>query len=87
MTDTGWLAADLHRAIDEYVAVANRFQHLEGRSTHMKSAMFDWLSARLDEHGYTGDRDERHRLLDADIDLNVQGLEVWLQRRAKAKKK
>ena len=35
-----------------------------------------WLAA----HGYAGDTAERHRLLDDDIDLNVQGLEVWLDR-------
>ena len=87
VNDTGWLAADLHRAIDEYVAIANRYQHLEDGSAHMKAAMFDWLSARLDDHGYTGDTDERHRLLDADVELNVQGLGVWLHRRAKASKK
>lgn len=85
VTDTGWLAADLHRAIDAYVEIANRWEHVAGRNARMKTAMFDWLSARLDEHGYRGDSAQRHRLLDTDIDLNVQGLEVWLQRRAKAK--
>lgn len=83
--DTGWLATELHQAIDAYVAIAERWQHLADRSSRMQTAMFDWLSDRLDKHGYCGDTAERHRLLDPDIGLNVQGLEVWLQRRAKAK--
>lgn len=83
--DTGWLANELHQSIDAFVAIANRWQHLADRNARMKQSMFDWLSARLDDHGYRGDTAERHRLLDGDIDLNVQGLEVWLQRRAKAK--
>jgi hypothetical protein len=42
--------------------------------------MFEHLSVRLDAHGYTGDTALRHELLDADVDLNTQGLDVWLNR-------
>jgi hypothetical protein len=44
--------------------------------------MFRLLSGWLDEHGFAGGPAERHRLLDDDIELNVQGLEVWLNRPA-----
>jgi hypothetical protein len=46
----------------------------------MRSEMFALMSAWLDEHGYAGDAALRHRLLDDDVELNVQGLEVWLDR-------
>jgi hypothetical protein len=42
--------------------------------------MFDYFSRRLDEHGYPGDLATRHGLLDEDVNLNTQGLEVWLSR-------
>ena len=42
--------------------------------------MFQYLSVRLDEHGYAGDLARRHRLLDDDVRLNADGLEVWLDR-------
>ncbi|MDH3647748.1 MAG: MBL fold metallo-hydrolase [Gammaproteobacteria bacterium] len=83
----GWLATDLHRAIDAFVEIANRWEHISGRDERMKKDMFDWLSRNLDEHGYVGDESERHRVLDPDIDLNVQGLDVWLTRRSKIKTK
>jgi hypothetical protein len=38
------------------------------------------LCARLDRHGYAGDLACRHELLDADVELNTQGLDVWLNR-------
>ena len=44
--------------------------------------MFEWASVGLDGHGYTGDLATRHAILDDDINLNVQGLLVWLDRRA-----
>jgi hypothetical protein len=40
--------------------------------------MFEHFSQRLDAHGYTGDLARRHALIDEDVNLNTQGLEVWL---------
>lgn len=82
--DLGRLAADLKSDIDEYVALARRLAAAPDRGTRLRGALFDQLSARLDEHGYTGNAAERHRLLDEDVDLNAQGLEVWLDRQAGA---
>jgi hypothetical protein len=42
--------------------------------------MFGHFSRRLDEHGYAGDLALRHALIDEDVNLNTQGLEVWLGR-------
>jgi len=42
----------------------------------MCAMMWRWL----DEHGFPPGDAERHRLLDDDIELNCQGIEVWLER-------
>jgi hypothetical protein len=44
--------------------------------------MFDYFSDRLDEHGYQGNLARRHEFIDEDVNLNTQGLEVWLSRSA-----
>ncbi len=79
--DTTRLAAELHRGIDAFVEIAQRHEHAADRHERIVGDMFDWLSDELAQHGYTGDADERHRLLDGDIELNAQGLAVWLERR------
>lgn len=82
--DTRRLAADLHADIDALVAIAERYEDHPHRHEKIGMAMYSHLSARLDLHGYRGDADERHRLLDDDIELNTQGLQVWLDRRRRA---
>ncbi|MBT8135767.1 MAG: MBL fold metallo-hydrolase [Gammaproteobacteria bacterium] len=81
------LATDLHADIDELVAIAEQHEHCDNRHEHIETAMYRHLCERLDAHGYTGDDEERHRLLDGDIDLNAQGLQVWLDRRRRAREK
>lgn len=78
--DVERLAGDLKRGVDAFVTLGRALAAAPGRAARMREAMFGQLSAWLDEHGYAGDTAERHRLLDDDIDLNVQGLEVWLDR-------
>ena len=48
----------------------------------MEEAMYAYLSDCLDEHDFAEDPDRRHAILDMDIKLNVQGIEVWLDRSA-----
>ena len=74
------LAADLKHRVAAFVLMARSLEAAPGRTMAMQAEMFRLLSVWLDEHGYTGDRTERHRLLDDDVELNVQGLEVWLDR-------
>jgi hypothetical protein len=80
VTDLERLAGDLHAAIDEFVGIARRHASAADRSSRIRQDMFDYLDRRLDAHGYTGDAATRHRLIDADVELNSQGLEVWLSR-------
>jgi hypothetical protein len=74
------LAVDLKRRIDEITGLARSLADAPDRASRLRSEMFVQMSGWLDEHGYPGDPGERHRLIDADIDLNAQGLEVWLDR-------
>jgi glyoxylase-like metal-dependent hydrolase (beta-lactamase superfamily II) len=80
VTDVERLARDLHASVDELVAIARRHADAPDRTERIRRDMFGHFSARLDEHGYAGDAATRHRLLDEDVNLNTQGLEVWLSR-------
>ena len=74
------LSGDLHADIDEFVAVARRHAGVPERADRIAEDVFAYLSARLDAHGFAGDEELRHQLLDPDVRLNTQGLEVWLAR-------
>ncbi|NND60500.1 MAG: MBL fold metallo-hydrolase [Gammaproteobacteria bacterium] len=81
--DTSRLASELHRDIDVYVAMAQEHADSDDRTRLLHEAMFAHFSQRLDAHGFEGNSENRHAILDMDINLNVQGLEVWLTRLAK----
>jgi len=78
------LARDLHAAVDAFVEMARRHHGKPDRGALIRREMAGWFDAALDRHGYTGDAATRRELLASDIDLNCQGLEVWLDRRAGA---
>ena len=74
------LAADLHTAIDEIVAIARRYATAPDRRARIEADMYAFVDARLDAHGCTLDAAGRHAIVDDDIRLNAAGLEVWLDR-------
>jgi len=76
------LAAELKQRVTAFVELARRYASAADRTAAMRAGMFRMMSAWLDAHGHAGDAAERHRLLDDDVELNVQGLEVWLDRSA-----
>ena len=78
--DVERLARDLHASIVELVRIARLHAKAPDRQARIEAEMFSYFSARLDEHGYTGDLATRHRLIDEDVRLNASGLEVWLNR-------
>jgi glyoxylase-like metal-dependent hydrolase (beta-lactamase superfamily II) len=75
------LAGDMHACLDAFVRVAEDCKDAEQRTQSMRLRMAEYLHARLDAHGVPRDARMRDVLLDPDIVLNVQGLEVWLERR------
>jgi len=80
--DVARLGADLHRDIDAFVAIATRHGTGAAAEVAMRAQVFEYLSSRLAAHGFAGDADRRHQLLDLDIDINVAGLAAWRARTA-----
>jgi glyoxylase-like metal-dependent hydrolase (beta-lactamase superfamily II) len=80
VTDIARLARDLHANLDALVEMGKRHSSAPDRTARIRSEMFDYFNDRLDAHGYQGDLARRHEFLDEDVNLNTQGLEVWLSR-------
>jgi glyoxylase-like metal-dependent hydrolase (beta-lactamase superfamily II) len=80
VTDLERLGRDVHAGIRAFVEIARRHEHAKDRYAAIRDDLFRWLSVSLDAHGYDGDLATRHALLDADVDLDAQGLVVWLDR-------
>lgn len=79
LTEPARHAASLHDSIDALAALAIASDDSES----LAHAVWDNLRGRLEDAGCDRDHDELHQLLDMDIDLVVQGLEVWKSRLAK----
>jgi glyoxylase-like metal-dependent hydrolase (beta-lactamase superfamily II) len=77
-------AAALHRAVDEHVRLALAAPSGAGRHQALRRALEGQLLAGLSTHGFRGGRDQALHLFESDLDLNAQGLEVWLDSRARA---
>ncbi|KRE89227.1 MBL fold metallo-hydrolase [Frateuria sp. Soil773] len=74
------LAADLHAQIDAMVALARAADGQPDRHAAMTEALTDLYAVRAEAHGWTQGRDALYELLGMDIELNAQGLAVWLDR-------
>jgi glyoxylase-like metal-dependent hydrolase (beta-lactamase superfamily II) len=78
VTDLDRLADDMHRRIDDFVTLAKRHASDTDRSAAMHRSMFRYLFEHLQAHGFAGDEDRLHAIIDVDIELNTMGLEHWL---------
>lgn len=78
------LASDLHRQIDAMVELAKEADRQDDRHAWLTAALADLYATRALAHGWHGTRERLLELLGTDIELNAQGLEVWLDRQAKA---
>jgi len=74
------LAGQMHAGIDAYVAMARQHEHEDDLSAALRESLLDYYAEQLEEHGYAGDREMMREVLGIDIELNAQGLEVWLKR-------
>jgi len=79
--DVERLGADLHVQIDAMVALARASQDKPDRHAALMEALAELYAARAEAHGWTKSRDALLQLLAMDIELNAQGLEVWLDKR------
>jgi len=75
------LSRHLHSDIDAFVGIARQVAGAPDRVARMIPLLFEHLSARLDQHGFSGGAAERHAGLDGDIAMNAAGLHSWLSRR------
>ena len=72
------LAGDMHRRIDDFVAIARRHATHETRTTALHESMYIYLLQELREHGIMGDDEVLRGIVKMDVDLNTMGLEFWL---------
>ena len=72
------LAADLHRQIDDMVLLAQSVDGKPERHQLLVEALTTLYATRAAKHGWQGGRAALVELLQMDIELNTQGLEVWL---------
>lgn len=80
VTDLARMAADLHVAIDGMVAQARELSGVDDRHRRLVDALTDTALQRLEQHECALPTAEARELLAMDIELNAQGLEVWLDR-------
>jgi hypothetical protein len=74
------LAVDLHAQIDAMVDLARAVHSRPDRHAALMESLTDLYAARAAAHGWGQGRDALCQLLGMDIELNAQGLEVWLDR-------
>jgi len=78
------LGAQLLSMIDELVALGRAHQHRHAskgeRHEALKSGQFEIFTRSLAAHGCTMERDAIAQLLAMDLELNAQGIAIWLDR-------
>jgi glyoxylase-like metal-dependent hydrolase (beta-lactamase superfamily II) len=74
------LAANLHEMIDAMVEVAQGVDGLPDRHARLKEGLTELYATRSAEHGWPGNREALLHWLGMDIELNAQGLGIWLDR-------
>lgn len=77
------LGEDLQGDIVAFTEIAKRCAHEPDRVEAIRRMMHAYLGARLDEHGFPDDSPVRDEWLEMDIELNAQGLAVWLDRQTR----
>jgi len=80
ITELDRLAAQLHADIDAFVDIAMQHKDDGDRGAKVQDGIDEYLSTRLIEHGFKGDRNAIWSILEMDIVLNAQGLVAWLER-------
>ena len=72
------LAADLHQQIDAMVALARAADGKHDRHAVLVEALTGLYAGRAEAHGWTQGCNALAQLLHMDIELNAQGLAIWL---------
>jgi len=85
VTDLAKLADDMHKRLDDFVAIAREHANDNNRTEAMQKTMFSYFADSLERHGFTADQDRLHAILALDIELNTMGIEYWLDNASAAK--
>jgi glyoxylase-like metal-dependent hydrolase (beta-lactamase superfamily II) len=81
VTELERLAREMKERVVAYADLGLRYRDAHDRADKLRHGMFAMMAAWLDAHGFPKDDAKRHWLLDDDIELNCQGIEVWLDRK------
>jgi glyoxylase-like metal-dependent hydrolase (beta-lactamase superfamily II) len=84
VTGTTRLASLLKAQIREFVRIAHERQALPDAHNAIRAAMMELWLKLLQQQGSTMAVAEVARLLESDLELNTQGLLIWLERRRKS---
>ena len=76
------LAHTLRRLLGETVSLAHRLQHHPDRHNALKTTLHALYVEDLHRHGATHSAEDIARLLSIDIELNAQGIAIWLDRQS-----
>jgi glyoxylase-like metal-dependent hydrolase (beta-lactamase superfamily II) len=76
------LAHTLRRLLDETVSLARQLQHHPDRHNALKTALHTLYVEDLHRHGAPHSAQDIARLLSIDIELNAQGIAIWLDRQS-----
>jgi glyoxylase-like metal-dependent hydrolase (beta-lactamase superfamily II) len=79
--DPGRLAAQMIAGVRKLVEIAERNQGSANRRADIEAETLDWLYAGCRAHGVSLSHEQLADLLEADVKLNTQGVEYWLDHR------
>ncbi len=85
VTEVTKLAADLHEQIDAMVDIVRAHATDADRHTTITRDLAELYISRAKSHGCTFDDAKIRELLSMDIELNAQGLEVWVDKQLGAR--
>ncbi|MGH8273360.1 MAG: MBL fold metallo-hydrolase [Gammaproteobacteria bacterium] len=81
--DVTRLAADLHRDVDDFVAIGEAHFDAAEAKPRIRHALHDHLAKRLAAHGTRLDPETRETWLEMDVNLDAAGLVAWHERRTR----
>jgi glyoxylase-like metal-dependent hydrolase (beta-lactamase superfamily II) len=85
VTGTTRLATSLKSQIREFVRIVRERETLQEPFDSVRAAMLELWVRLLRQHGSSWTEAEIAKLLKTDLDLNVEGLLIWLQRQRRSK--
>jgi glyoxylase-like metal-dependent hydrolase (beta-lactamase superfamily II) len=74
------LADNMHRGIDDFAAIGRAVLDAADRTAAIRNALIDWFGAALSREGSPMAESDWQRHLVLDLDLNTQGIQVWVER-------